>query len=80
MELAESLAAVKETEEEVAAGGKAKAAQREHRALMQTRLTALHNFFSMINLGIGAFVHGEPFPAQKLQNMASLSSSTKRSS
>ncbi len=47
---------------------------------MQTRLTALHNFFSMINLGIGAFVRGEPFPAQKLQNVASLSSSTKRSS
>ncbi len=74
------LAAVKETEGEIAAGGKAKASEREHRALMQSRLNGLHNFFSMIDLGIGAFVRGEPFPAQNLQNLASRSSSAERSS
>ncbi len=74
------LAAVKETEGEIAAGGKAKASEREHRALMQRRLTGLHNFFSMIDLGIGAFVRGEPFPAQNLQNLASRSSRAERSS
>ena len=80
------LSAVKETEEEVTAGSKAsgakraRAAEREHRARIQTRLAALHDFFSLIDLGIGAFVRGEPFPAQKLKDVASLSASTKRSS
>ena len=49
-------------------------------ALMQRRLNGLHNFFSMIDLGIGAFVRGEPFPAQNLQNLASRSSRAERSS
>ena len=66
------LVAVKETEEEAASVGKAKASEREHRALMQSRLAALHNFFSMIDVGIGAFVRGEPFPAEELQNVTSL--------
>ena len=65
------LVAVKETEEEAASVGKAKASEREHRALMQSRLAALHNFFSMIDVGIGAFVRGEAFPAEELQNVAS---------
>ncbi|MCP5069193.1 MAG: MarR family transcriptional regulator, partial [bacterium] len=34
--------------------------------LGRERLAALGNFFGMIDAGIGAFVRGEPFPAQKL--------------
>ena len=73
------LTAVKETDEEAAAGGKGRASEREHRELMQKRLAALHNFFSMIDVGIGAFVRGEPFPAEDLQKVASLSASSRRS-
>ena len=65
------LVAVKETEEEAVSGGKATASERERRALIQSRLAALHNFFSMIDVGIGAFVRGEAFPAEELQNVAS---------
>ncbi len=67
------LVAVKETEEEAASGGKPKASEREQREMIKTRLAALHNFFSMIDVGIGAFVRGEPFPAADLQNGVSLS-------
>ncbi len=70
------LVAVKETEEEAASGGKAKASQRE---LMQSRLAALHDFFSMIDMGIGAFVRGEAFPAEELRNVASLSAARRSS-
>lgn len=68
------IVAVKETQDEAEAAGKGKAAEREHRALVLSRLKALHDFFSMIDKGIGAFVRGQSFPADELQNVASLSS------
>ncbi len=74
------LSAVKETEEEAAATGKGRASERERSELIQQRLAALHNFFSMIDVGIGAFVRGESFPAEDLRNAASLSAASRRSS
>ena len=68
------LSAVKETEEEAAAAGKGRASERESSELIEKRLVALHNFFSMIDVGIGAFVRGESFPADDLRNVVSASS------
>ena len=73
------LTAVEETKETTAASGVVGASEREQFELMEGRLAALHNFFSMIDVGIGAFVRGEPFPAEELQNVVSLSAAARRS-
>ena len=46
--------------------------QRELVAEQKTRLEALGAFFSLLDAGIGAFLRGESFPAQKLQNLVAL--------
>jgi len=38
----------------------------------EARLAGLEAFFGLIDSGIGAFVNGEPFPAQKLRNVIPL--------
>jgi DNA-binding transcriptional regulator GbsR (MarR family) len=43
------------------------------------RLARLEAFFSLIDAGIGAFVRGEAFPADKLRNVVSLASRARRS-
>jgi DNA-binding transcriptional regulator GbsR (MarR family) len=47
-------------------------AGRGERAFARERLAALGNFFSLIDAGIGAFLRGEPFPAQKLAEVVPL--------
>ena len=71
---------MKETEEVAAEGGKAKSSEREQHKLIHARLAALHGFFSMVDVGIGAFVRGESFPAEDLQKVVSLSAGARRSS
>ena len=46
---------------------------RTERAFARQRLAALGTFFGLIDAGIGAFVRGEPFPAQKLAEVVPLS-------
>ncbi len=41
-------------------------------AELEARLTRLESFFALIDAGIGAFVRGEPFPAEKLRNVIPL--------
>ena len=60
------LAAVEETRDDVTSGRAAEVPEGERLALMRRRLDALGGFFSLIDAGIGAFVRGEPFPAQRL--------------
>jgi len=45
---------------------------RAGRAFVRQRLAALGNFFGLIDAGIGAFLRGEPFPAQKLAEVVPL--------
>ena len=49
-----------------------KGPEKETARIVHARLDALRGFFSLIDTGIGAFVQGEPFPAQKLQNVVPL--------
>jgi DNA-binding MarR family transcriptional regulator len=42
------------------------ASKSTRKGFQRDRLAALGHFFSLIDAGIGAFVKGEPFPAQKL--------------
>ncbi len=44
----------------------------QHGAILQARLDALRNFFSLIDAGIGSFLQGEPFPAEQLRNVVPL--------
>ena len=62
------LAAVEETE----ASLPAKAAGGADAKLARERLASLRAFFSVMDAGIGAFVQGEPFPAQELRNVVPL--------
>jgi DNA-binding transcriptional regulator GbsR (MarR family) len=43
--------------------------QRQRQAENMLRLERLGAFFALIDAGIGAFVRGEPFPAEKLRNV-----------
>jgi DNA-binding transcriptional regulator GbsR (MarR family) len=45
---------------------------------VRERLAHLEAFFSLIDAGIGAFVRGEPFPAEKLRNVIPLPSGRAR--
>jgi DNA-binding transcriptional regulator GbsR (MarR family) len=45
---------------------------RRRDAEVRARLERLEAFFSMIDAGIGAFVQGESFPADKLRNVVTL--------
>jgi DNA-binding transcriptional regulator GbsR (MarR family) len=64
------IAAVEATRAEVGGerGGEAKRREAEVRA----RLDRLAAFFSLMDAGIGAFVRGEPFPADKLRTVVEL--------
>ncbi len=72
------LAAVEETkataEQEPAAdrGGRARYTE------MKERLDQLERFFTLLDAGIGAFVAGEPFPADSLRNVVSLAAGRMR--
>jgi len=58
-----------------AADARAAAAAEQRRAAtaeVQDRLARLEAFFGVIDAGIGAFVRGEPFPAEKLRNVIPL--------
>jgi hypothetical protein len=46
---------------------------------VRERLAGLESFFSVIDAGIGAFVRGEPFPAEKLRSVIPLQSGRTRS-
>jgi DNA-binding transcriptional regulator GbsR (MarR family) len=59
----------------LAAVADARAAARESRrpaAEVEERLSRLETFFELIDAGIGAFVRGEAFPAEKLRNVLPL--------
>ncbi len=45
---------------------------------VRERLARLETFFSVIDAGIGAFVRGEPFPAEKLRNVIPLAAGRTR--
>jgi DNA-binding transcriptional regulator GbsR (MarR family) len=45
---------------------------RRNAAEMRARLDRLESFFSVVDSGIGAFVQGEPFPAEKLRSVVAL--------
>ena len=45
---------------------------------MRERLTALGAFFSLLDSGIGAFVQGQPFPAEDLAKVVPLKPRTTR--
>lgn len=64
------VAAVEETE---ATAGRSGAG-----ALQRERLTAIGRFFGLIDAGIGAFVAGEAFPAQKLAQVVPLARGKRR--
>ena len=66
------LAAVSETEQAGGSDADREAASDEHSAILQSRLDALKNFFSLIDAGIGSFLQGKPFPAEQLQNVVPL--------
>jgi DNA-binding transcriptional regulator GbsR (MarR family) len=57
---------------EAAAPRSASAEARRRDAEVRARLERLEAFFSMIDAGIGAFVQGESFPAEKLRNVVML--------
>ncbi len=61
------LAAVDETREASEAEGRG--AARERAQHLRRRLGALRAFFELLDAGIGAFVAGEPFPAEKLRDV-----------
>jgi DNA-binding transcriptional regulator GbsR (MarR family) len=54
------------------------AAGRARAAEVRERLARLEGFFAVIDAGIGAFVRGEPFPAQKLRNVVPLAAARER--
>jgi DNA-binding transcriptional regulator GbsR (MarR family) len=56
---------------EARAAGEAES-RRAPAADRQERLARLEAFFALIDAGIGAFVRGEPFPAEKLRNVIPL--------
>ena len=60
------LAAVSETRRTL------EAERRAQTAPTRARLDALERFFSLIDAGIGAFVRGQSFPAEKLRNVVAL--------
>ncbi len=62
------LAAVEETRHAV----EAEAGRGARADLLRRRLDALTAFFSLIDAGIGAFVQGQAFPAEKLRNVVRL--------
>jgi DNA-binding transcriptional regulator GbsR (MarR family) len=64
------LAAVEATRVEV--GGERGAEAKRREAEVRTRLDRLDAFFSLMDAGIGAFVRGEPFPADKLRTVVDL--------
>jgi len=66
------LAAVSETEQAGGRDADREAASDEHSAILQSRLDALKNFFSLIDAGIGSFLQGKPFPAEQLLNVVPL--------
>ncbi len=60
------LAAVEESRDASEADGRGSA--RERAPYLRRRLGALRAFFELLDAGIGAFVRGEPFPAEKLRD------------
>ncbi len=70
------LSAVSETEQASERGtGRAtgrSTVKDDNNAILQARLDALKNFFSLIDTGIGSFLQGEPFPAEQLRNIVPL--------
>jgi DNA-binding transcriptional regulator GbsR (MarR family) len=66
------LAAVAEARAAAEASPRASRAERERAAAARARLARLEAFFALIDAGIGAFVRGEPFPAQSLRNVIPL--------
>jgi DNA-binding transcriptional regulator GbsR (MarR family) len=52
---------------------------RAAQAGVEQRLARLEAFFSVIDLGIGAFTRGEAFPAEKLRNVIPLATKGSRS-
>jgi DNA-binding transcriptional regulator GbsR (MarR family) len=65
------LAAVQSAREAAGARGTSAEAKRRE-AETKARLAQLEAFFSLIDAGIGAFVQGEAFPAEKLRNVVAL--------
>jgi DNA-binding transcriptional regulator GbsR (MarR family) len=64
----------RETQSPRARGGKG-----ERATVVRERLDALHGFFALIDGGIGAFLNGEPFPAEQLQSGSAPKSRRSRS-
>lgn len=63
----------------LAAVADARAAESPVPGRVEQRLGSLESFFSLIDAGIGAFVRGEPFPAEKLRNVIPLALGRRRS-
>jgi DNA-binding transcriptional regulator GbsR (MarR family) len=66
------VAAVEATRAEVRGERSAGAEAKRREAEVSARLDHLAAFFSLMDAGIGAFVQGEPFPADKLRNVVDL--------
>jgi DNA-binding transcriptional regulator GbsR (MarR family) len=66
------LAAVDATRAEVRTERGAGAEAKRREAEVRARLDRFAAFFSLMDAGIGAFVQGQPFPADKLRNVVEL--------